>query len=234
MAESVFRLRVTYGKTGRLRFLSHLEVVHACERAVRRTELEYAVTQGFNPHMKVAFGPALPVGTAGLAEAYDVWLMRLVAPDHALGMLRDATPDGLAPLSAQYVNERVGSLASVMTLADYQVSVEGPDMGPGWLAEALDDVVTSGSLEMEHKGARKVYDLAACLPEGARVSEDTGGSVVALTVRMGAWGSLRPEALVREALRRAGAGEASVTVTRTGLRPEEERVRTPKARASRK
>jgi radical SAM-linked protein len=226
VAESLFRLRVTYGKTGRLRFLSHLEVVRACERAIRRTELQYAVTHGFNPHMKVAFGPALPVGTAGVAEAYDVWLTRLVAPDAALTMLREATPDALAPVGARFVNERDGSLASMLTLADYEVSVEDPGMGPGWLAEALGDVIVSGSLEIEHKGARKVYDLAVCLPEGTRVREEPGRSVVDLTVHMGAWGSLRPEALVREALRRAGASDAPVTVTRTGLRPEEARART--------
>jgi radical SAM-linked protein len=224
VADTVFRLRVIHGKTGRLRFLSHLEVVHACERAVRRAGLEYAVTQGFNPHMRVAFGPALPVGTGGLAEAYDVWLTRLVTPEHAMKVLSDATPPGLAPVSVRYVNEREGSLAAVMTLADYQVSVEGPGMGPGRLAEALGDVVASGGLEIEHKGARKAYDLAVCLPEGARVREETGRSIVDLTVRMGAWGSLRPEALVSEALRGAGAVDASVIVTRTGLRPEEVRT----------
>lgn len=221
MADTMFRLRVTFGKTGRLRYLSHLEVVHACERAVRRTGLEYAVTQGFNPRMKVAFSPALPVGTAGVAEAYDVWLTRLIGAEQALGMLRDATPDGLAPMAARYVHEREGSLASVLTLAAYEVVVQDPGMGPGKLAEALDDVIASGSLEMEHKGKHKVYDLAVCLPEGARVREEPGGSVVVLTVRMGPWGSLRPEALVREALRRAGAHQAPVAVTRVGLRPEE-------------
>jgi len=221
VADATYRLRVTYAKTGRLRYLSHLEVVHACERAVRRAGLEYAVTQGFNPRMKIAFGPALPVGTAGNAEAYDVWLTRFVAPDDALKTLRNATPEGLAPAEARYVGEREGSLAAIMTLADYEVSVEVPDMGPGSLAEALGDVIASGSLELEHKGAIKAYDLATCLPEGARVREETGGSVVSLTVRMGAWGSLRPEALLREALRRAGAPDAPVAVTRTNLRPEE-------------
>lgn len=223
MADTTFRLRVTYGKTGRLRYLSHLEVVHACERAVRRAGLEYAVTQGFNPRMKVAFGPALPVGTAGLREAYDVWLTRLAATDEALRLLAEATPDGLAPRSVRYVGEREGSLASLMTLASYELEVEGPDMGPGRLVEALDEVIASGSLIVEHKGTDKVYDLAVCLPEGARVREEPGRSIVALTVRMGAWGSLRPEALLREALRRAGAPDAPVLVTRTGLRPEEAR-----------
>lgn len=223
MADTTFRLRVTYGKTGRLRYLSHLEVVHACERAVRRAGLEYAVTQGFNPRMKVAFGPALPVGTAGLAEAYDIWLTRLVGTDDALRLLVEATPDGLSPTAVAYVGEREGSLASVLTLARYELEVEGPDMGPGRLAEALDEVIASGSLKLEHKGKDKVYDLAVCLPEGAQVSEEPGRSIVSLTVRMGAWGSLRPEAVLREALRRAGANQASVLVTRTGLRPEEAR-----------
>lgn len=221
MAEGTYRLRVTYRKAGRLRFLSHLELVHACERAVRRAGLEYAVSQGFNPRMKIAFGPALPVGTAGNAEAYDVWLTRLVAPAEALEKLVEATPEGLAPVEARYVGEKEGSLAAVMTLADYEILVEGPGVGPGSLAEALSDVIASGSLTTEQKGKTKVYDLATCLPEGAQVSEGPGGSVVRLTVRMGASGSLRPEALLREALRRAGAAGAPVTVVRLGLRPEE-------------
>lgn len=224
MADSSFRLRVTYGKTGRLRFLSHLEVAHTCERAVRRAGLEYAVTQGFNQRMKMAFGPALPVGTAGLAEIYDVWLKRFVAPDVVLSALLDTTPEGLTPVDARYVGEREASVASAMTLADYEVVVGHPGMGPVRLAKALDDVISSGALEIEHKGARKVYDLAICLPEGARMSEEDGRSIVRLTVRMGAQGSLRPDALVREALRRAGLSDEPVSITRTGLRPEEARA----------
>ena len=221
MADSQFRLRITYGKTGRLRFLSHLEVVHACERAVRRTKLEYAVTQGFNPRMKIAFGPALPVGSAGLAEAYDLWLKRLVPPAEAFEMIRAASPEGLAPAEVRYVGDKEPSLTAALTIGHYEVVVEDPGMGPGRLAEALADVIGSGSLAIMHKGANKVYDLAICLPEGARVSEEPGRSVVSVAVRMGAHGSLRPEALVREALGRVDAGDASVTVTRTGLRPEE-------------
>jgi len=223
VADTTFRLRVTYAKQDRLRFLSHLEVVHACERAVRRAGLEYAVTQGFNPRMKIAFGPALPVGTAGDAEAYDVWLTKFVAPAEALDILLRVTPAGLAPVEARYVSEKEGSLASVMTLADYEISVEGPDRGPGSLAEALGVIIASGSLEVEHKGKNKAYDLAICVPEGVRVREETGRNVVSLTVRMGAWGSLRPEALLREALGRAGMPDTPVSVTRTHLRPEEAR-----------
>jgi radical SAM-linked protein len=219
VADQTFRLRVTYGKTGRLRFLSHLEVARACERSVRRAGLEYAVTQGFNPRMKLGFGPALPVGTAGAEEVYDVWLTRLVALEAVSDALREASPEGLAPHSVCYVGESEPSLAASLTLADYEVVVGGPGRGPGGLAKALDDVVSSGVLEIEHKGATKVYDLAVCLPEGAQASEEDGRIVVRMTVRMGAQGSMRPDALVREALRRIGSQDEPMGVTRTGLRP---------------
>jgi radical SAM-linked protein len=220
VGDATFRLRIVYGKTGRLRFLSHLEVARACERAIRRAGLEYAVTQGFSPRMKMGFGPALPVGTAGTAEVYDVWLKRFVAVETVLGSLRAATPEGLTPVQVCYVGEHEASLAAEMTLADYEVVVGDPGRGPGGLAEALGGVMSSGVLEVEHKGARKVYDLAVCIPEGTRVSEENGRSVVGMTVRMGAQGSLRPDALVREALRQIGSIGEPMWVTRTALRPE--------------
>lgn len=222
MADTTFRLRVTYGKTGRLRFLAHLEVLHACERSVRRAGLEYAVTQGFSPRMKVAFGPALPVGTEGRAESYDLWLTRFVHPATALEALRGASPERLTPVGASYISEREPSLAAAMTLARYEVVVEGPDMGPDRLAEALDGVVARGSLELVHKGKDKVYDLELCLPEGTQATGEIGRAVAHFTVRMGPWGSLRPEALVSEALRSSGLTGAVTYVTRIGLRSEEE------------
>ena len=83
-----FRLRVTYAETGRLVMLSHLEIARALERAVRRAGLPYAVSQGFSPHMKQAFGSALPVGVGGLEEIFDVSLTDYVPPEEALARLR--------------------------------------------------------------------------------------------------------------------------------------------------
>jgi radical SAM-linked protein len=217
-----FRLRVTYGKTGRLRFLSHLEVTRACERAVRRAGLAYAVTQGFNPRMKVAFGPALPVGTAGLAEGYDVWLTRLVTPQEALAALKASSPEDLAPIVAKYVSESMPSLTAALTLADYEVVIVGPDMGPDRVRQGMKAVKADGSLTLQHKGKDKVFDLAVHLPKEPAVGEYPGGALVHLTTRMTASGTLRPEALIAEALRRTSTEGAVTSVTRTGLRPEGE------------
>ncbi|MBI5050095.1 MAG: TIGR03960 family B12-binding radical SAM protein, partial [Nitrospirae bacterium] len=55
-------IRVIYSKTGALKYLSHLEVMRALLRAIRRADIPLVYTKGFHPHPKVSFGPALPVG----------------------------------------------------------------------------------------------------------------------------------------------------------------------------
>lgn len=215
MANGEFRLRVRYGKTGRLRWLSHLEVIHTLERSLRRAELPYAITQGFSPHMKVAFGPALPVGTAGLEEYLEVWLTRYTTAEDALARLIAATPEGLAPEEAVFVGEREPSLGAALTIARYEIAVTGKEATALQVQAALDSVIGEQTLAVVHKGKDKVYDLTRCLPEEARVSDSEDGSVISLTVRMGPEGSLRPEVLIRAAFAAASLDASVATTTRT-------------------
>jgi len=222
VANGEFRLRVRYGKTDRLRWLSHLEVIHTLERSLRRAELPYAITQGFSPHMKVAFGPALPVGTAGLEEYLEVWLTRYTTAEEALARLVAATPAGLAPQAAVFVGDRDSSLGAALTIAQYQVGIVGKEASAAQVQAALDSVIAEQTLEVVHKGKNKVYDLARCLPEEARVSDTESGSVIALTVRMGPEGSLRPEVLIRAALAAASLDASVATTTRIATLVETE------------
>ena len=50
MAESIIaRIRITYSKTGMLRFIGHLDLQKLWERALRRADLPVRYSQGFNP-----------------------------------------------------------------------------------------------------------------------------------------------------------------------------------------
>jgi radical SAM-linked protein len=215
VASGEFRLRVHYSKAGRLRWLSHLELIHALERSVRRAGLDYAVTQGFNPHMKVAFGPALPVGTAGDNEYYDVWLTRYTDSHEVLRSLLDSTPHDLAPIDVGYVADGEPSLGAAITIAVYRVTVTGEESTASQVRTALESLVGSGSLTVQRKGKDKVFDLTRSLPKEARVGDKDGGSEVEITVRMGAEGSLRPEVLVLQALSHASLDATVAHTTRT-------------------
>ena len=71
--EKVYRLSFT--KTGRTRFLSHLELAMALTRALRRSSLSLCYSAGFHPHPKISFATATSVGMASLEEYMDVTAM---------------------------------------------------------------------------------------------------------------------------------------------------------------
>ena len=215
----LFRLRVCFGKTGRLRHLSHLETIKACERSARRAGLPYAVSQGFTPRMRIAFGPALPVASAGEREYYDLWLTRYVPADEVRAALAGSSVPELAPGACGYVSQAERSLAAELTIALYDIEVEG---GPSEedLARALETMTGIGTFTTEHKGKQKVFDLADALPKELEVMSHEGSIRVRMAVRMGERGSLRPEVFVR-----AAAGQAAaLVVTRTDLLIEDEGV----------
>jgi len=218
-----FLLRICHGKTGRLRFLSHLELARALERAVRRADLPFSVSQGFSPHMRVAFGPALPVGSGGLAEWLDLPMTEFVSPATVLDRLRHATPPELAPMRLGYVPAASPSLSASIATARYSILVD--DGVPAVaLAEGLAVIVATGSLDVTRKGKVRTFDLASTVWESPQVAATPAGSIVTLGLRLGAQGSLRPETLVTAALEYSGARASALAVTRTALFEERDGV----------
>ncbi|MGH9006322.1 MAG: TIGR03936 family radical SAM-associated protein, partial [Acidimicrobiales bacterium] len=94
-------LRVKFAKVGKIRFTSHRDVARMWERALRRSGIPVARSQGFNPRPIVAFGLALPTGAESLAEYLDVTLGGENPADHLgdLGGLGNALsefmPEGI-------------------------------------------------------------------------------------------------------------------------------------------
>jgi radical SAM-linked protein len=228
VAEGEFRLRMAYPKAGRLRFLSHLEVARALERSARRASLPYAVTRGYSPHMKAAFGPALPVGTAGSREHWDLWLHEYVPAEDIMERMGFATPQMLRPFEAAYVPSEEPSLSAACTLGVYEIVVKGRGATAQSVGDAIDAVVERGELHVERKGKTKVYDLTTSLPKEPEVRSSGQAIVVDMTTRMGPQGSLRPDALMTEALSAADVVVDTIAITRTDvLIEDDEGVRRP-------
>jgi hypothetical protein len=83
------RYRCIYSKTGRSRFLTHLEILGIFQRALRRSGLPLRFTRGYHPHPRMSAGPSLAVGMEGLREFFDVELDRPaeIAPSLFDGLL---------------------------------------------------------------------------------------------------------------------------------------------------
>ncbi|MEJ2739412.1 MAG: TIGR03936 family radical SAM-associated protein, partial [Dehalococcoidia bacterium] len=48
------RLRVRFGRGDEIKYISHLDLMRFWERAIRRSGLSLAYTEGFNPHPRIS------------------------------------------------------------------------------------------------------------------------------------------------------------------------------------
>jgi len=211
-----YRLRIAYAKEGRGVYLSHLEIIRALERTVRRAGLPYAITQGFSPHMRASFGPALGLGIGSTCEYFDLIVTDFVAPDEALTRLQDAAPPLLPVLACAYAAPKDPSLNAACTIFRYEV--RGMPLVDG-LVERICAIIEEPALALEQKGKTKEFVTEDVLPEG--ITHDDG--IVCFTIRASEKGTLRPDALMRHLLgdEEYERIQASLRYTRTDMLIEE-------------
>lgn len=154
------RMRVTFATDDAVKYVGHLDMHRAWERAIRRAQLPLAYTQGFNPQARLQFAAALPVGFTGNAELADVFLDRIVDPADFLARLAAAMPGGIRPLRAEPVSRELPSLQSQVCGADYRVEVDTPEP-PEAFAARLDAFLARPDAWRERRKGKEVarYDL---------------------------------------------------------------------------
>ncbi len=94
------KIRLRFRKTGVLRLLSHLDMVRATERMLRRADLPFRSTNGFHPTPRMVFALSLPLGADGLNEVLEVELTRPLDAEDVRDRLNRQAPTGLEFVSA--------------------------------------------------------------------------------------------------------------------------------------
>ncbi len=123
MQAAAQRVRITFAKDADVRFISHLDLVRAWERALRRGGLPLAYSQGFNPRPRLFFASAVPVGVTSGCELLDVLLAQVWADDQIRTALVGQLPAGLRLLALETVPLDSPSLAAKLQAAEYHVVV---------------------------------------------------------------------------------------------------------------
>jgi radical SAM-linked protein len=116
-------LRSRFEVTGRIRFLSHLDLLKLMERSMRRAGIPVAFSQGFNPHPKIAFGTAKSVGLASICEYFDVELDGKMNPEEFREKLQEVCPEGIVIRETKEILPGEPALMAVLNCASYQVKV---------------------------------------------------------------------------------------------------------------
>jgi uncharacterized protein (DUF2344 family) len=93
----------------------------ALERMIRAAGLPVRYTEGFNPHIRLSMGPALPVGYAGRAENFDVDCTAPLRNQH-LDRANALLPDGVEILDARPLLPGAPKLGRLVAAARYRVA----------------------------------------------------------------------------------------------------------------
>ncbi len=163
------RVRVRFSKTGDLRYLSHRELMTHITRAIRRAGIEVDYSKGFNPSPKIAFGPPLGVGVAGLREYFDIEVFPGVPLKSLADRLNAALSAGVRVDDAAPVVQKEPSLQEFVSRYAYEV--ECPDPG------VIGDFMEKGEVLVERK--KGLVDIRPMVEE----AEAAGPGKVRLVLR---------------------------------------------------
>lgn len=116
--------RVFFSKMDRAKYISHLDLNHCVQRAMRRSKLPIWQTEGYNPHTYVAFMLPLSLGQEGVCEAMDFRLTEDVAPEEVMRKLNDSLPPDIRVISVTAPNYKNTDIASAEYRIESDVNIE--------------------------------------------------------------------------------------------------------------
>ena len=120
-------VRIKYSKLGDISYISHLDIIKLMERIVRRTGLKLSYSEGFNPHPKTAFSPALQLGVQSHCEYLDMEFDEDVEEDLLIQKLNEKTVEGINFIEAKILTDKVDSLVAFITHSRYEIAVDEED-----------------------------------------------------------------------------------------------------------
>ena len=163
------KVRLRFGKVGKVRWTSHRDVARMWERAFRRASLPVTYTGGFSPRPKIAFGLALPTGHESLAEYLDVDLSEEVDVASVPARLTPALPAGIDVSAAAELEAGAPSLQHEVTSCEWRVTLRDVD------AEGI-----ASGIDLAEVAPRVVQTLDA---DEVVVSRERKGHVVSDDIR---------------------------------------------------
>lgn len=88
-------VRLRFSKTGRLKYISHLDINRAMGRAFKRAEIPLWYTEGFNPHPYMSFSLPLSLGVESLCESVDIRLIDNITNEEIKSRMNAVLPADL-------------------------------------------------------------------------------------------------------------------------------------------
>jgi radical SAM family uncharacterized protein/radical SAM-linked protein len=189
-APSVFaKYRLRFARTGRMRFLSHLEQIELIRRALKRASLPVAYSAGFHPQMKISFGPAISVGYESACEFADAVFMGPLDIRRAGKDINSALPAGFSLTEIRQVPNFFKPVSVDANLSRY--SIGNLPGAAGKTEEEIGETLTAAKSAKEIIVEKKPGIKVNAAPMIAGIS--FSGAFLRLDLRIISGSSVKPE-----------------------------------------
>ncbi len=208
------RIRVRWSKSRKHRFMSHLDNTRVFERAIRRSRLPVAYTQGYHPHQKIAFGPPLTLGYSSDAEYFDI---QLASPSTSemFDRLSESLPTGFKIIQTKTVFGKTQSLTALINLACYELHL------PMSITEAQDkkiEILEKQSIIATRRTKTDIVEVE--IRPGIveiEVENDGDGTLLHLTTGMGNLSFAKPSEILQFGFGLSADDVLRLSIKRTDL-----------------
>lgn len=204
----LINVRIIFSKTGRAKYVSHLDLMRTITRALRRAAIPLWYTEGFNRHPYLTFAAPLSLGYEGLRESMDIRLEEEMDYAELVSCLNRTLPEGIAAVEAVEAEAKVKEL----TAAVYRVYLS-------CAADAVMNLLSAAEIPVEKRTKKKTVKTVDIRPYFAGASVEDAGEdhcVMTVTLPCGSAENINPGLFVTALSAHIG-DSVSAEVQRLGL-----------------
>ena len=150
----VMKVRLKFSKTGKVKYVGHLDTMRMFQRAIKVADLPVSYSQGFSPHSLVYFALPLAVGMSSEGEYMEIVLDEDVPVAEIKERLQSVLVAGIDILDAYEIEGKTSSLMSLVQGADYNLTLQCPQ-NPEITAQSLEEQVSSSNELIVMKKGKK-------------------------------------------------------------------------------
>ncbi len=185
-----------YARDERVKYISHLDFVRLFHRAVRRTDLQFMFSHGFNPHPIMTVALPLSVGVTADGEYMKIGLDGEYTENYILTVLNGCLPPGYKILAVKRLEGKELDLTKI-DRAVYTVELES-DSCPN-----LESFMSNKELIVpkKSKSGIKDSDIRPYIYNIENIGRDSNSVILKMTLSAGSVYNLKPET-VAEALKK--------------------------------
>ena len=154
--------RLLFSKTGRARYISHLDLMRTFQRAFARAKIPIKHTEGFHPHPFVPIALPLSVGYSSECEILEFGLLEGTDPETVPARLTAVMPEGITVHQCYPAQRKLKELCYI----NYIMNFEYPEGRPQECEPAIAELLGRESLVVEKKSnkSKKGYTEVDLIP----------------------------------------------------------------------